>query len=146
MTHPNDIIAKLAEKFPLAFHVYERRRKPLAIGIHKAIKEQCPELTEVEIKQRLRYYCNNGFYLKACCVVGANRIDLAGQVVGQVTEDEAENSRRRLAWKQAKRRAAKVEPEEAEPEPPKKRLSLGDLRQVALRRKEAATTMQEASS
>jgi sRNA-binding protein len=156
---PYDLIAMLAERFPACFFVFEGRRRPLKLKVHLDLAEQIPELSPQEISLALRFYCGNARYL-AHCIEGTPRVDLDGTEVGAVTASEAENARRAIAGirrrqeaKRAERQVAKlngngrdVEPSpESKPvtpdvvkSPPPKRLSLSDLRQAALKRKEEA--------
>ena len=60
----SDLVIAAADLWP-AFSVYERRRRPLAIGIHKDI-EATGVLTPGEASALLRYYCGNLGYLRAC--------------------------------------------------------------------------------
>jgi ProP effector len=122
------VIAELAAKFPKTFHVFERRRRPLKVGIHLDI------LTRIEIEPAMlsvvmRVYTSNPFYLRACAA-GTPRIDLDGHVVGEVRAEQAEGCRLRLTASRTKRRPAAA-PAPAEP----RRLSLADLRAAALARK-----------
>lgn len=96
-------IALLAEAFPFAFAVYERRRKPLKIGIHVDIAKRCTAMSASEISAALGAYCANGGYL-AAVARREKRVDLAGNPAGDVTVGEAESARARLI----KRQAAKV--------------------------------------
>jgi len=91
-----DVIGMLCEKFPAAFFQFERRRKPLALGIHKQIAEALPTLNKVQISGAMRRYVKNTFYLKAC-VEGASRIDLNGEAAGTVSGNDAASCASRLA-------------------------------------------------
>jgi sRNA-binding protein len=79
----------------------------------------------------LTLYCGSVGYLRNC-EVGAERIDLDGDVTGVVTEAEAEHARVKLAADTKKAATA------ATPQPPAERLSLADLKRAAQMRKEAA--------
>jgi sRNA-binding protein len=70
----------LCEKFP-AFAMYEQRRRPLALGIHKEIAAAMPTLTKEQISTATRSYVANEFYCRACRE-GAARINLMGHEVG----------------------------------------------------------------
>jgi ProP effector len=111
----NETIGALAAKFPKAFFVYERRRRPLKLGIHLDIAAAAPEIPAKEIRTALRIYVTNTGYLHAC-KAGATRIDLNGEPAGCVTDDEARNA--------AERRTARSKP--AAP----KRLGLADLKRA----------------
>jgi sRNA-binding protein len=112
MIDVNAIIAMLCEKFPHAFVMYEQRRRPLALGIHKEIAAAMPTLTKEQIKTAMRSYVANIAYLRACRA-GAARVNLImGHEVGVVMAAEADNSAARIAatkqWR-AKRKAAAKE-------------------------------------
>jgi ProP effector len=88
----NETIVALAARFSKAFSVYERRRRPLKLGIHHDIVAAAPDILMKELHAALSCYVNNVGYLYAC-KAGAARIDLNGKPVGCVTEDEAKNRR-----------------------------------------------------
>ena len=79
------VLACIAEWFPQAF-VPEKYlpHRPLKIGIHIDLKARCPALSERERSAVLRYYVARLMYLRAC-VAGAPRIDLDGNVCGEVS-------------------------------------------------------------
>ena len=59
------VIALLAETFPRCFTVYEGRRRPLKLGIHRDILAAFAEaLTPAELNAALRAYCGNRVYLE----------------------------------------------------------------------------------
>ena len=91
------VLACIAEWFPQAF-VPEKYlpHRPLKIGIHIDLKARCPALSERERSAVLRYYVARLMYLRAC-VAGAPRIDLDGNVCGEVTAAEAQHAAARLA-------------------------------------------------
>lgn len=91
------VLACIAEWFPQAF-VPEKYlpHRPLKIGIHIDPKARCPALSERERSAVLRYYVARLMYLRVC-VAGAPRIDLDGNVCGEVTAAEAQHADARLA-------------------------------------------------
>jgi sRNA-binding protein len=97
----NSTIAQLAELFPQTFFVYEKRRKPIKVGI-RADLAPLVSVTEDELTTTLGYYVRNSGYLRAC-VEGAARLDLAGNEAGIVTADEAEHAQGKLAAVLARR-------------------------------------------
>lgn len=101
----SDLVIAAADLWP-AFSVYERRRRPLAIGIHKDI-EATGVLTPGEASALLRYYCGNLGYLRACRE-GQARVDLNGTAVGVVTASEAANSLASLHAREADRAAKRA--------------------------------------
>jgi hypothetical protein len=74
-------IALFPERWPACFQVYERRRRPLAIGIHRLILDKFDgALTPEELSSALRRYV---------MVAGAARIDLNGDPAGTVSVEES---------------------------------------------------------
>ena len=147
-------LACLAEWFPQAF-VSEKYlpHPPLKIGIHVDLQARCPALSERERGAVLHWYVTRATYLRAC-VAGAPRIDLDGNVCGEVTAAEAQHAAARLAEILAARarkqeliksRAAakpaaprkKEKPQEEKPPAPQ-RDGLAALREAAKRRRAAA--------
>jgi len=148
------VLACIAEWFPQAF-VPEKYlpHRPLKVGIHIDLKARCPVLSERERSAVLRYYVARLMYLRAC-VAGAPRIDLDGNVCGEVTAAEAQLAAARLAAILAARarkqeliksRAAakpaaprnKKEPPEEKP-PAARRDGLAALREAAAKRRTIA--------
>jgi ProP effector len=122
------VIALLAETFPRCFSVYEGRRRPLKIGIHKDILAAVDgALTLPELSKALRVHCANGAYLHSSRE-GAQRTDLDGNPAGIVTAEESQRAKARLAARKA------FKPTTSELPAPK-RLSLSDLKAAALARK-----------
>jgi ProP effector len=79
MSTPHDTIVALAEAFPSCFAMFQKRRKPLKLGIHNdVIGALAGTITAKELSVAMRVYCGNRFYLKAC-IEGAPRIDLNGE-------------------------------------------------------------------
>jgi sRNA-binding protein len=112
---PHPVIIMLCEKFPACFAMFEQRRKPLALGIHKEIALAMPALTKEQISAAMRAYVGNEFYCRACRA-GAPRINLLGHEAGVVTAAEADSAVARLAgireWKKKKKdKAAKAKVE-----------------------------------
>jgi sRNA-binding protein len=98
-----DTIVALAELFPQCFAVFQGHRRPLKIGIHAdVVNALASAITAKEASLALAIYCGNHGYLKACCKVGAARIDLNGNVAGSVSAEEADNAKQRLAQRRAK--------------------------------------------
>jgi ProP effector len=104
------IIKLLSEKFPECFALYEQRRRPLALGIHKEVAAAMPTLTAEQIGAAMRFYVSNEFYCRACRA-GAIRINLMGHEAGVVTAAEADHAAARLvgiaAWPKKKKAAKK---------------------------------------
>ena len=127
--------------------------RPLKIGIHVDLKARCPALSERERGALLRRYVTRTMYLRAC-VAGAPRIDLDGNVCGEVTAAEAQHAGDLLATILAARarkqeliksRAAaqpaapheKENPAEEKPQAPQ-RDGLAALREAAVKRRAVA--------
>jgi ProP effector len=137
------VLELLAEKWPACFSIYEQRRRPLKVGIHVDIVAVLDgAVTPTELSRALKAYASNKVY-RARLSVGATRIDLAGEPAGVVTAAEAEHAVDKLAelktTKKAALAATRSHPPPAEA-PPKKLLSLADLRIAARLRKEAAAS------
>jgi ProP effector len=134
------LIELLAEQFPRAFFVFQRRRRPLKLGIHRDIIAALDgAITPEELSAALRYYVGNACYLRACRA-GAERIDLAGEAAGAVTPEESANSAAVLARRKAKDSRISVSGK-AKPEPVSspRRIGLADLKAAALARKQQQT-------
>jgi ProP effector len=128
-----DTITVLADLYPRCFSNYERRRKPLKIGIHTDL---AGILTPHECATALRFYCGNPGYLWAC-KEGAARIDLNGTAVGYVAAEEAKCARERLAQQKARKQRQEEARAKAEADG-KVKSAFDKLRQAALARKKAA--------
>ena len=113
----------LLERYPLCFFGLEGKRKPIKCGIlHDLLATGV--MPASDLAKVLRYYCSNEGYLRASRA-GASRLDLEGNVAGEVTAAQAAHARknldaiieRRMAKAKAKREAAKAEARMA-PDPP----------------------------
>jgi sRNA-binding protein len=135
------VITLLAERFPKTFFVFERRRKPLKVGIHLDILAALAgTISPRDLGNALRFYVGNAGYLRAM-LCGAYRYDLAGQPAGVVDRDQEIAARGKLAAIAAKRarreqEAAKQKAAAATAAP--KRSSLADLKAAARARAAAA--------
>lgn len=86
----------LQERWPNCFSIYEAKRRPLKIGIHEEILKALEGVvTSDELRNALRCYVANEFYLKAI-KAGAVRIDLNGETATVISSDEAEYAARAL--------------------------------------------------
>jgi ProP effector len=136
-------IRLLAETWPACFSVYERRRRPLALGIHHGILAALDgAVTPQELRRALRFYVGNTYYLRMM-IAGAARIDLDGCPAGTVSAEEAATAAARLATHKRRRRQASsiLAPVSMPALPPTlgpKRIGLADLRRAAQLRKAAA--------
>jgi sRNA-binding protein len=89
-------IELLARRFPLAFFVNGERRRPLKIGIIRDLVDADIGIPGTQIRQALAAYTNSPGYLRACRE-GEDRIALDGRPTGNVTTEEAQHSRSKLA-------------------------------------------------
>ena len=162
----NQAIELLCHKFPACFVQFERRRRPLKVGIVDDIQARLGDRIDRELLGRaLRYYTRNTFY-RMSQQPGAPRIDLDGNESGTVSEADAASAAKDVAWRtkaaaaakkqqtvrpppidEVSSRGAAIEPKLtpeillAPPppaEPPKRPASLSDLREAAKRRKAMA--------
>lgn len=97
-------MAFLQERYPNAFRV-PGEIKPLEIGIKgkliAELKDTLPEGVSMRaIYVALHYYCCTKEYKKLRKIVGTPRINLAGEITGQVTEADLELGRQHDAKKQ----------------------------------------------
>jgi ProP effector len=95
-----EIIAQLANLYPVAFSTDPSRVQPLAIGVKEALLREC-NLSPQDIDNALRCYTRSVGYLKTI-IEGAARIDLNGQAAGVVTTGQAEYAQRLLSKGAAK--------------------------------------------
>jgi len=109
--HPRTILARLAELYPNAFFADGRKVRPLAIGILKELQaaregEGGHGLSMQDLRRALRYYTQGAAYHRAVAR-GDARVNLAGESVGEVSEEQkayAEAKLAELAAKLPKRR------------------------------------------
>ena len=145
-------LALLCERWPKCFFMFQGRRLPLKIGIHKDIPDGLIEPRILRLAFRL--YVNNPGYLNAMRL-GVARVDLNGEVAGTVDENSAKSAQARLNWirkfRKERRReeVAQAAPPSASaplpsappppPTPPSpSRDSLSTLREAARQRRGAA--------
>jgi len=92
-----DTIAALAALFPRALAVPGHLRRPLKVGVFQdLVVRTAGVITLADLHRAINRYTGCTAYLKAS-QAGAPRIDLDGNVVGEVTPDQAEHARLRLA-------------------------------------------------
>jgi len=127
------MIERLCETWPRCFYLYQKRRRPLKIGVRLDIIALRPDIDGRELGIALRIYTSNYCYLKACCRAGVDRVGLGGEPAGTVSASEAANAAASLAARNAKRQAKKNTAPVITAGP--KRLSLDDLRAAAARRR-----------
>jgi ProP effector len=91
------VICLLSERWPRAFAIYEKRRRPLKVGIHTDLAAALDgALDRRELAIGLRRYCSSRGYLLAMRA-GAARIDLDGNVTGILTAEDEAHAKQRLA-------------------------------------------------
>lgn len=103
LTNNKEIIAYLAEKFPLCFSV-EGEAKPLKIGLFQDLAEALKDdehVSKTQLRHALRQYTSNWRYLHGCRL-GAERVDLQGNPAGVLEQEHAEHAAQQLAEAKAK--------------------------------------------
>lgn len=102
-TSTKDIIAYLTEKFPACFSI-KGPVKPLKIGIFQdlAVKLEGDEtVSKTRLRQALRHYTSSWRYLKVI-KVGTARVDIDGNDVAQIDEEQAAYASKTLKESQDK--------------------------------------------
>lgn len=103
LTNNKEIIAYLAEKFPLCFSV-EGEAKPLKIGLFQDLAEALKDderVSKTQLRHALRQYTSNWRYLHGCRL-GAERVDLQGNPAGVLEQEHVEHAQQQLAEAKAK--------------------------------------------
>ena len=140
--NPRATIETLALGWPKCFSVFERRRRPLKVGLLEDLFALVGgSISRSALSNALHSYCSNEFYLRSM-VEGADRIDLEGRPAGKVAKSQEAGAKRLLAaMAQRQERQAGTEKPPAPPAPTEaagpKRLSLADLK-AAWRARQAA--------
>jgi sRNA-binding protein len=105
----DQVIAALARLWPKCFAVYQRRRRPLMIGIDRVVIAlmkpaiAARRISEVDIRRALRWYTNSEGYLARCVIAGTERIALDGAPAGPaVSERPAARAQRLMAQRREK--------------------------------------------
>jgi len=78
----------LLETIGANFAVF-RDGRPLALGIHKAVKARMPELDAAQLRIAMRIHTSSTRYLKALLAT-RERFDLDGNPAGEVTDEQRE--------------------------------------------------------
>ncbi|MBI6547884.1 RNA chaperone ProQ [Xenorhabdus lircayensis] len=105
-----EVIAFLAERFPLCF-VAEGEARPLKIGIFQDIVERIQGeecLSKTQLRSALRLYTSSWRYLYGV-KEGAQRVDLDGNVCGELEVEHIEHARQQLAEAKARVQAQRAE-------------------------------------
>jgi sRNA-binding protein len=148
------LIEQLAERWPKCFSVFERRRRPLKLGVHLDLLDAGVAPAEL-LSLAMRLYTGNIFYLRSMVRTGAVRIDLDGMPAGSVSEHDALGAASLLERRAAGRErqvpapATTPVPTVTPPAPTvagPKRLTLAGLREAAQLRKQKALEQQSAEA
>lgn len=83
---PNPVLERLIAEFAVF-----RDGKPLAVGIHRAIRARIPEITYHPLSVALKLHVGSTRYLKAIAV-GEDRFDLDGNPVSKITEEQRQQA------------------------------------------------------
>jgi ProP effector len=144
------VITVLAAKFPKCFAVSDTRRRPLKVGIDADLLAALGgSIRRTELIRALAMYCSSEGYLEGV-LTGAWRVDLEGKPAGVVSADDEKHAKAKQAGIRTRREAVTAAAitqaaasrahgpalAKEEPAPGPKRLSLGDLREAARRRRE----------
>jgi len=98
-----EIIALLVEKFPKCFSL-EGPAKPLKVGIFQDLAEQLADdetVSKTRLRQALRHYTSSWRYLKSI-KLGSHRIDLTGENVAEIDQEQADFAAKTLKESQEK--------------------------------------------
>lgn len=95
----------LAEHFPAAFFVKAKHVKPLKIGIFDDIIDfyerlESPPFSKKLLREALNYYSGSSAYL-SCQKANSSRVDLYGNEVDVVTEEQAKYAHQRFKQRYA---------------------------------------------
>jgi len=105
-----ELIAYLAEKFPACFNL-KGAAKPLKIGIFQELAEQLADdenVSKTRLRQALRHYTSSWRYLKSI-KLGAQRINLQGEEVAEIDQEQADYASKTL--KESQEKFAKKHPQ-----------------------------------
>ena len=119
----NAILDMLRTSFPVF-----RDHRPLALGIHKTIRERFPDLNAGQLRTAMRIHTTTTAYLKALAS-GDQRFDLDGQPAGEVTAEQKEQAAsdlRERFKKGAERRKAEQKAQREEEQRQEKLLKLAE--------------------
>lgn len=98
----------LFKQYPSTFRVHSPI--PLALGTSKELMGQLPEgISRNDFKSAMSWYCGRRDYLKAF-LTNTQRINLQGELVGEVTEFDKTSAQERLDNKGKKAEPKKIKP------------------------------------
>ena len=105
------VLIWLQETFPKTFVPWRKINTPLKIGIHhdviEHLKNEKAPLSNLAIRRAIGAYVNH-FRYQCSLVAGNARIDLNGEVVGQVTEEEEKVAKNKIKNLKKKLRKKKI--------------------------------------
>lgn len=111
--HPRN---PLLDTLNASFKVF-KECQPLAVGIHKIIKEQLPEIDAKQLRNALWIHTASTRYLKALSQ-GNARFDLDGSPAGEVTAEQRQQAldtlRERFKKQAERHKAAQLAKEQAQ--------------------------------
>lgn len=115
LSNNKEVLAYLAEKFPACFSL-DGEAKPLKIGIFEDLAKQLEDdesVSKTRLRTALRHYTNSWRYLRAM-KQGAARVDLTGEPVSTVDEEQQTHAAEALAQSKAaaaeRKKAAPAKP------------------------------------
>ncbi len=99
--HPRAVLNILADRYPAAFHADGRLVRPLAVGVLQELRaaregDNPLPLTTQDLRRALRYYTQGAAYHRAVAR-GDARINLLGEAVAEVTEEQKQHATAKLA-------------------------------------------------
>jgi ProP effector len=102
----------LAELYPRCF--CRTNRRPLKVGIYEEVISQHPEMSGPRIKRLLKKYTQCPEYWSTL-TAGTPRIDLEGNVAGQVTVTDEADAKQKIAKEVGRAAAKDVAPSSMKP-------------------------------
>lgn len=103
---PSEIQAKAMDRFLADTFEAWQSYKPLALGVeadlYRLMDQNQPPASKRVVQRLLRMHCNHGKYLQAV-VDGQQRYNLAGEILGEVSETEREHASRTLKEQEDKK-------------------------------------------
>ncbi|MCI2284147.1 RNA chaperone ProQ [Colwellia sp. MSW7] len=131
-----DIISYLVEKFPACFSL-KGPVKPLKVGIFQDLAEKLDDdetISKTRLRQALRHYTSSWRYLKAI-KVGAFRVDIEGNDVAEIDEEQAKYASKTLKESQEKfgnNSLTNKKPQEKGDKKPLKSIKIKALKQLSV--------------
>ena len=110
----NEGVDLLATLYPLCFFRAHELRRPLKIGTREDIIAQHPELQPGVIESALQIYTRCVPYWSTL-KVGAARIDLAGNVAGEVTLEHQQAAKLKITKAECRAKAREIEDRQKTP-------------------------------